>query len=70
VWRPHEDANAVLDWFDLPDPDGIDHFLDVDVGTVIGAAASRRAAGRLCVPRWELISSVSVLCGLWAWGVL
>jgi hypothetical protein len=48
---PHEDANAVLDWFDLPDPDGFDHFLHVDVGTVIGAAASRRTAGRLCVPQ-------------------
>jgi hypothetical protein len=34
---PHEDANAVLDWYDLPDPDGLDHFLHVDVGTVIGA---------------------------------
>jgi hypothetical protein len=45
---PHEDANAVLDWFDLPDPDGFDHFLHVDVGTVvgIGAAASRRTARR------------------------
>ena len=33
---PHEDANAVLDWYDLPDPDGLDHFLHVDLGTVIG----------------------------------
>jgi hypothetical protein len=48
---PREDANAVLDWFDLPDPDGFDHFFHVDVGTVIGAAASRRTAGRLCVPQ-------------------
>ena len=47
----HEDANAVLDWYDLPDPDGLDHFLHVDVGTAIGAAASRRPAGRLCVPQ-------------------
>ena len=48
---PHEDANAVLDWYDLPDPDGLDHFLHVDVGTALGAAASRRPAGRLCVPQ-------------------
>ena len=37
---PHEDANAVLDWYDLPDPDGLDHFLHVDVGTAIGAGVS------------------------------
>ena len=48
---PHEDANAVLDWYDLPDPDGSDHFLHVDVGTVIGAGGLPPDRGRLCMPQ-------------------
>ena len=48
---PHEDANAVLDWYDLPDPDGLEHFLHVDVGTAIGAGRLPPDRGRLCVPQ-------------------
>jgi hypothetical protein len=52
---PHEDANAVLDWYDLPDPDGLDHFLHVDVGTAIGAGFRRTAGVSVCHSRNLLV---------------
>jgi len=61
---PHEDANAVLDWYDLPDPDGLDHFLHVDVGTAIGAGFRRTAGVSVCHSRNLLVpEAFYVVCG-------